>query len=64
MEPRYRARRRISIEIGGASGGMRTSTSSPPGYSVYDTLEAVELEGLYKEKADAEEAAQKLNSAE
>lgn len=64
MESRYRARRRISIEIGGVSGGMRTSTSSPPGYSVYDTLNAVELPEFYKEHDEAEAAAEKLNGGE
>ncbi|KPW37455.1 Unknown protein sequence [Pseudomonas syringae pv. apii] len=64
MEPRYRARRRISIEVGGVTGGMRTSTSSPPGYSVYDNLKALDLPEFYKEQTEAEEAAKKLNSAE
>ncbi|WP_268746486.1 MULTISPECIES: hypothetical protein [Pseudomonas syringae group] len=43
---------------------MRTSTSSPPGYSVYDNLKALDLPEFYKEQTEAEEAAKKLNSAE
>jgi hypothetical protein len=64
MEPRYKARRRISVAVGSVSGGMRTSTSSPPGFSVFDTLEVRELPEFYETQASAEDAAEKLNTEE
>ncbi|AMS13154.1 hypothetical protein A3218_02055 [Pseudomonas chlororaphis] len=61
MEPRYKVKRRISVEIGGAKGGLRTSTSSPPGFSVYDTLEKKNLPEFYSSHADAEAHRDRLN---
>ncbi len=61
MEPRYKVKRRISIEIGGAKDGLRTSTSSPPGFSVYDTLKKESLPTFYSSQADAENERDRLN---
>lgn len=61
MEPRYKVKRRISVEIGGAKNGLRTSTSSPPGFSVYDTQEKKSLPEFYSSQADAETHCDNLN---
>ncbi|KAF1004210.1 MAG: hypothetical protein GAK36_00104 [Pseudomonas sp.] len=64
MEPRYKVKRRISIEIGGAKDGLRTSTSSPPGFSVYDTLKKESLPEFYSSQAEAEKQCDQLNRDE
>ncbi len=61
MSQRYKVKRRISVEIGGAKGGLRTSTSSPPGFSVYDTQEKKNLPELYSSQVDAETHCDQLN---
>lgn len=64
MEPRYKVKRRISIEIGGSKDGLRTSTSSPPGFSVYDTKEKKSLPEFYSSQQDAENQCDRLNKDE
>ena len=61
MSQRYKVKRQISMEIGGAKGGLRTSTSSPPGFSVYDTKEKRNIPEFYSSQADAEAHCDHLN---
>lgn len=61
MEPRFKVKRRISVEIGGAKNGLRTSTASPPGFSVYDNHKKENLPEYYSLQAEAEAHCEQLN---
>ncbi|QXQ21743.1 hypothetical protein [Pseudomonas tolaasii] len=64
MEPRYKVKRQISMEIGGAKDGLRTSTSSPPGFYIYDTVKKKDLPEFYSSRAEAEKQCDQLNKDE
>lgn len=64
MEPRYIVKRRISVEVGSVTNGMRKSTSSPPGFDIYDTHEKSRLQQAYTLQVDAETECARLNALE
>jgi hypothetical protein len=55
-------KRRISVEIGGVSNGLRTSTSSPPGFDIYDHDEEVRLPEIYRTQTEAEAECERYNN--
>lgn len=61
MDARYIVKRRISIEIGGAKSGLRTSTSSPPGFAIFDSKTKQNLPEFYSSRADADRECDRLN---
>ncbi|WP_248739490.1 hypothetical protein [Pseudomonas sp. MWU12-2029] len=61
MENRYKVKRQISIEIGGVKSGLRTSTSSPPGFCIYDMVKKKDLPEFYASQAEAEMQCNQLN---
>lgn len=62
MSSRYKTRRRIHVLVGGVGTELRQSTASPPGFSVYDTQDGVELPGSYVTENAAELEADRLNA--
>lgn len=61
MEPRYKAKRRIHVELIGVNGAKRTSKASPEGYGIFDTIEKRNLPGRYETLSDAEAHCELLN---
>jgi hypothetical protein len=61
MEPRYKVKRKIHVELTGVEGARRTSKASPEGHDVYDTLEKRNLPGQYETLSDAEAHCELLN---
>lgn len=61
MEPRYKVKRKIHVELIGVAGARRTSNASPKGHNVYDTVEKRNLPGPYATLAEAEAHCELLN---
>ncbi|AJP53303.1 hypothetical protein [Pseudomonas simiae] len=61
MEPRYKVKRKVHVELIGVNGARRTSKASPEGYGIFDTVEKRNLPGHYEKLPDAEAHCALLN---